>query len=221
MGRVPAVFLSLMFFVAFSCCASPAGADPIRLTSGIVEAGGSLDGPWNAEALDITGAAFQITSSLEDERAFVELATRPTVAPGSSVDFSGVLRVGDPIGAQLNNSFAIVAAPFTMSFDVAPTRLSCSTAGSLTQCISSAPFTFNAELTITPLGGVPEIHRLIGRGTAEGTLFSLESGEGGGVRYIFETSAVPEPATLSLLATGAFVAGAGAWRRRRDGRHTA
>jgi hypothetical protein len=220
MSRVPAGFLSLMFYVAISCCARLAGADPIRLTSGVVEAGGSVDAPWNAEVLQLTGAAFRIVNSLEDEDAFVEFATRPTVAPGALVDFSGVLHVLDPIGAQVNNSFGVVAAPFAMSFDASPTRLTCSTGGSVPRCTASAPFRFNAELTITPFGGVPENHRLIGRGTAEATLFSFESSAGGNVRYIFETSTVPEPATLSLLTAGAFVAGARVWRRRRDGRRT-
>jgi hypothetical protein len=57
MSRVPAVFLSLMFLVAFTCCAIPARADPIRVTSGLVDAGfGPLGGPWNGEALELTGA---------------------------------------------------------------------------------------------------------------------------------------------------------------------
>jgi PEP-CTERM motif len=217
MTRVPAVFLSLMFFVAFSCSATLAGADPIRVTSGVVEAGGFLDQPWNADVLDLAGTSFHILSSLEDEEAFVQLASRPTLAPGASINFSGVLRVADPVGAQVNNSFGVVSAPFTMSFDASPAGLTCSSGGSLTQCTATAPFTFNAELTITPLGGVPAIHHLIGRGTAEGTLSRLGPFEGGAVRYVFESSEVPEPATLSLFATGAIVAAARLWRRRRDG----
>jgi hypothetical protein len=82
MSRVPAVFLSLMFFVALSCCAIPARADPIRVTSGLVEAGfGPLGGPWNGEMLDLTGAGFRVVDSLEDAVAFVQLAPRPQVSP--------------------------------------------------------------------------------------------------------------------------------------------
>jgi hypothetical protein len=58
--------------------------------------------------------------------AFVQLAALPTVAPGALVDLSGVLHVEDAIGAHLNNSFAIVAAPFKMSFDASPTPVACS-----------------------------------------------------------------------------------------------
>ncbi len=76
MGRVPAVFLSLMFFVSFFSCAIPAHADRLRVTTGFVEAGFSpLAGPWNAENLHLTGSGFNIGSSLEDEDAFVQLAT--------------------------------------------------------------------------------------------------------------------------------------------------
>lgn len=219
MSRVPSVFLSLMSFVVFSCCASAAAADPLRVTSGVVDTAFETVGqPLNAESLQLMGDGFSIASSLEDERAFIRLTTRPTVAPGALVDVSGILRVEDAIGALLNDSFAVIMAPFEMSFDASPTPLACSAAGSLMQCSGTARFTFDAELTFTPLGGIAVTHRLIGGGTAEATLFRDGSFESGAVRYIFEPTAVPEPATLSLFATSAIVAGAGVWRRRRAGR---
>jgi hypothetical protein len=132
-----------------------------------------------------------------------------------------VLHVLDPIGAHLNDSDTTVATPFTMSFVAPPTRLACSGEGSSMECSGVAPFTFDADLTFTPLGGVPVTHHLIGGGTAEGSLFRLGSFEAGAVRYIFEPSAVPEPATLSLFTTTAIVAGARAWRKRRADRPTA
>ena len=221
MSRIPAGILPVMFFVAFCCCASPAGAEPIVVTSGIVEAGfGSLGEPWNAEALQLMGAGFSISSSLEDENALFQLATPPTLAPGALVDFSGELRVGDVIGALLNDSFGLLAAPFTMSFAASPTPLACSSAGPLTECTAIAPFRFDAVLSFTPLSGVPVTHHIIGGGMVQGTLFRSGSFEAGGVRYIFEPSPVPEPATLSLFATGAIVAGARIRRRRRAAHRT-
>jgi hypothetical protein len=222
MSKPPAGFRSLMFLVAFVCGAIPAEADPIRVTSGYVEAGfGPLAGPWRAEALELMGAGLLITDSLEDRGAFVQLAALPTVAAGALLDLSGVLHVEDGLGAELNDSFAIVAAPFTMSFRASPTPLACSSAGSLTECTGIAPFAFAAELTFTPLGGVPVTHQLIGRGTAEGQLDRLRSYEAGAVRYTFEESPIPEPATLSLFTAGAIMAGARVWRGRRAARRTA
>jgi hypothetical protein len=218
MSKVPSVFLSLMFFVAFSCCASPAGADPVRVTSGVVATGfAPLGEPWDANELVLTGAGFSIGTPLEDEVAFVQLATLPTLALGALLDLSGVLHVEDAIGARLDNLDTVVAAPFEMSFDASPIPLDCRSGGSLTECSGIAPFTFDAELTFTAFGGVPVTHHIIGGGTAEGSLFRLGSFESGAVRYMFEPNAVPEPTTLSLFTTTAIVAGARAWRRRRAG----
>jgi hypothetical protein len=217
MSRGPAAFLSLTCVVTFSCCASPAEGDPVRVTSGLVETGfAPLSEAWDAKTLQLTGAGFRVESPLEDEVAFVQLATLPTLAPGASIDLSGVLHVEDAVGAQLNNSFAVVAAPFSMSFDAPPVPLACSSAGSLTECSASAPFTFSADITFTPFGGIPVTHHIFGGGTAEGSLFRLGSFESGAVRYIFEPSAVPEPATLSLFATSALVVGWHSRRSRRD-----
>ena len=224
MNRVPAGLLSVMFSVAFSCWPSSVRADPIRVTAGFVEAGfGPLAGPWNAEGLHLTGSGFGISDSLEDQDAFVQLANLPTVAPGAFLDLSGVLHVQDLIGAQLNDSFALVMAPFTMSFNASPARLVCSTAGSSTECTGVAPFTFAADVTFTfPLGGgPPRTYHLIGGGIAEGRLSRLGSFESGAVLYTFDASPVPEPTTLSLFTTGVIMAGARVWRRRRAGRRTA
>jgi hypothetical protein len=215
MSRLPAVVASAIFFVVVGSV-SLAGADPIRVTSGFVDAGGELDRPWHAEALQLMGPGLEIASSLEDEDADVRLARVPTVATGALADFSGVLIVRDQIGAVLNDSFGVLKAPFEMSFDASPTRLTCSTAGALTECTGTAPFTFDAQVSFTPLGGVPVMHRIVGGGTVEGKVFRFESsGEGGGVIYRFEASPVPEPASLSLFATGVILAGARARRRRR------
>ena len=215
MSRTPAT-VPVVVFCAFASSVSPAEADPIRVTAGFVAAGfGELGQPWNAEDLQLTGTGLSIENSLEDEIAFVRLITRPTLVPGAFVNFSGVLRVEDPVGAHLDDAFALVSTPFEIPFNASPTPLACSSGGSLTECTGIAPFTFSAEITLTPLGGIPVMRHLIGDGTAEGRLFRTDSFEGGAVRYTFEASAVPEPATLSLFMTGAIVAGAHVWRRRR------
>lgn len=219
MRRVPFVARFLMLLVALVCCARSARADTLWVTSGHVEAGfGALGQPWIGEALVLQGAGLDIVDSLEDADAFVQLATTPTVAPGALADFSGVLGIGSAIGARLHDEFGIVSAPITMSFNAAPAPLACSGDRELLECTGIAPFTFDADLTFTPLGGITVTQRLIGAGTLEGRLFRTQSFERGAVRYVFEATPVPEPATLSLFAAGAMMAGAGAWRRRHGGR---
>ena len=61
--------------------------------------------PINGEDLQLVGPGFGIRSSLEDETAFIRFATLLRVAPGAVVDLSGVLRVEDSVGFELNNSF--------------------------------------------------------------------------------------------------------------------
>jgi hypothetical protein len=218
MSRVSPVFLSIMFFVAWSCGAARAEADTIRVTSGFVDAGFMpLGTPLDAESLVATGTGFNLESPLEDEEAFVQLASIPTFGQGALVDFSGTLFVQDVIAAHLNGAVMLVAAPFTMSFMASPAPLDCQETTTFGQCTSFAPFRFEAQLTLTPIdGGSPMLQRLIGNGTVRGTVFRNQFGEFGGVRYTFaETSATPEPATLSLFMTGAFMAGSGLLRRRR------
>jgi len=207
-------------FVAVSGYTSSAAADPVRITQGLVEAGfNATSEPLNAEALYLFGKGLAIDSSLEDEVAFVHLSAVPVVAPGVLADFSGVLRVDDVVGAELDGSFALVTAPFSLSFAVRPTPLACTDDGSLLECTGRAPFTFKAELTVTPVGGVPVTRRLVGSGTADGSLFRVRSSDhaAAAVRYVFEPSPVPEPATVWLLSSGLMLAGARVRRRRRTG----
>jgi hypothetical protein len=210
----PSTAVSLIAFVVV-CSATVARADPIRVTSGVVEAGfGPLGQPLNGERLQLTAGGFTIGSSLEDVGASLQLAVVPTIAPGALVDFSGALHVNDAIGGNQDGSFLLVAAPFTMFFAASPARIACSSADSLTTCTGVAPFTFDATLTVTAPDGAVTARRLIGGGTVEGSLFRVGSSEMAAVRYTFDPSPVPEPSTLSLLAAGSLVA---AWRRRRGG----
>jgi len=204
-----------MFFVAWSCGAARAEADPIRVTSGFVFAGfGPLRTPLNGENLELSGAGFRVLSSLEDEEAFVQLVSVPTLADGALVDLSGTLFVEDVVNAQLNGALGQVAAPFTIAFAAMPTRLTCLDNGSFLDCTGVAPFTFAADLTFIPgFDGRPITQHLVGGGTAEGRLSRRGSFENAGVLYTFQASPTPEPASLSLIATGAIIMG-GALRRR-------
>jgi hypothetical protein len=216
MSKLRSVVESVLFPLALVCCATPARADPVRVTSGYVEAGfGALGTPWIAEALYLRGAGLDIGTSLEDTSASLLLSTSPKVTPGAFVDFSGILRVGDAVGAMLNNEFGILAAPMTMAFNAAPSPLACSGNSALTECTGLGRFTLDADLTFTPFGGAAVTEHLVGAGMVEGRLFRTQSFEGGAVRYTFDASPVPEPGTLWLFGAGAMVAGAGAWCRRR------
>lgn len=219
MRRVPPVFLPLMLVVALSFSAIAVRADPIRVTAGAVDAGfGPLGGSLDGEGLFLTGAGLSIGTSLEDEVAFVRLTTPPTLAPGASADFSGTLFVQDLIGGQLDGSFGLVSAPFTMTFVATPAALACGNNGSVLECSAAAPFTYAGDLTFTPLGGSPVTHHLIGAGTVEGRLFSSGASSFAAVRYNFEASPTPEPATLSLFAIGAIMTVRGASKRVADRR---
>jgi hypothetical protein len=199
-----------MFFVAFSWCAIPARADPIRVTSGAVDGAFGPLGQADAGELGLMGAGLHVQDSLEDVDADVRLITPPTVAPGALVDFSGVFRLRSAIGGTVNNVGGLVVPPFTIPLHASPTRLACSGAGSFIQCTGAAPFTFETDITIAPFGGgVPVTQHLIGGGTVEGTVFRNGAGA---VRYTFETSPTPEPASLLLLSTG--LVGLVASRRR-------
>jgi hypothetical protein len=92
-----------------------------------------------------------------------------------------------------------------MTFVATPTRLACGNNGSLLECSGVATFTYAGDLTFTPLGGSPITHHLIGGGTVEGRLFSSGSSSSAAVRYNFEASPTPEPATLSLFTIGAIM----------------
>jgi len=212
MSRARATIPFLIALFAVVCSTGIARAEPIRVTSGVVQAGfGRLGQPLSGEQLELVAGQFTVESSLEDVGASLQLATVPTIAAGALVDFSGALHVNDGIGGRENGSFVLVA-PFTMFFTARPTRIACSNADSSTQCTGVAPFTFDAKLTVTGSDGATGTRHLIGGGTVEGSLSRVGSSELAAVRYTFDPTPTPEPSTLSLLAAGAVFA---AWRRRR------
>jgi len=221
MGRVRTPGSS-MIVVAFFCCASAARADVIRITSGAVATINVLgqSSPWflsdeDEMHLEAPGVFVGQGGSLTDVSAFLQLTNPPTtVAQGAPFDASGVLHVENIFSASFNDEWVPVTAPFTMTFDASPMRVACGNAHGSTECTGSAPFTFHADLTARPPGGVSVVHHLVGGGIVEGRLISFGgSDQFGAVRYDFGASPTPEPATLSLFAAGALMA---MWRRRKQ-----
>jgi len=212
--------LGLIVFVACLWCSwsTAARADTIRITSGAVEAGGVFGQPWSIsddDELHLEAPGVSIAGSLVDLSALLQFSAPPTTAaPGALFDASGVLHVGTAFGASFNNVSGALAPPFTMTFDASPMHLVCGNSNGDTECNGSAPFTFHSDLTFSPFEGPPVVHHLVGGGTVEGRLDSSNGFQGGIVRYDFGASPTPEPATLSLFAVGAVIAGGRAWRSR-------
>ena len=88
MGKV-SHFSSLIFLIAFSCCAIPVEADPIRILAGSVTAEGSPPEALDGSGIKLSGDGLSIDESLEGQSGFVLLANVPTVQTGAIVNFSG------------------------------------------------------------------------------------------------------------------------------------
>ena len=217
------ITLGLVVFVACLCCVTPARADTIRITSGAIQTIGQLGQPWfisDEDELHLEAPGVSIADSLVDLSALLQLSTPPTtVAPGAVFDASGVLHVRTNFGARFNNEIGQLTAPFMMTFDASPMRVACGVSNGVTECSGSAPFTFRSDLTFARFEGPPVVHHLVGGGTAEGRLSSFNDSQVGAIRYNFEVSQTPEPATLSLFAVAGAIAGGRAWRRRRADRN--
>jgi hypothetical protein len=213
-----------LIVVACLCCGTAARADTIRITSGAVQVTGPLlSQPWllsDDDELLLEAPGVSTPGSLVDVSAFLQLTFPPTiVATGALFDASGVLHVGSNRAATFNNVSGLIPAPFTLTFDASPARVVCRSSNDITECSGSAPFSFHSDLTFLPFEGPPVVHHLVGGGTAEVGLSSFNDFQLGSVRYNFEASPTPEPATLSLFVMGAMTAGGRAWHRRRAGRN--
>ena len=219
MSRVRPVLVSLSCLAgALTWCASPALADTLRVTSGVIAVGGlQIGSQWSAHERWLEGPGLLMQSGFdEDEFAFFDFASVPMLRRGAPVDLSGVFRSPNPLGAFVNNSLALASAPVMLQFHASPTRLTCS--GFSTGCTATAPFTLDAELTLTLDGGRPSIMHLVGAGTAVGDLSPLSFEAFPNIRYNFEPAATPEPSTLSLITTIGLVSGARGFLRRRAAR---
>jgi len=216
MTRVSTALLSCGVLLAFSGAATSARADTLRIRSGnIVTSWNTLGDSVIAEGFLVDGGGLFIGSSMEDQRGDVRLAVRPVVAQGGLLDLTGTFTSEDTLGGYLND-VSVRVSPFAMSLRASPTHVECSgPAGGMT-CSGSAPFTFSADLTLTPEGGHSFVEHIVGGGVARGSLDGTGATDTGAFEYDITASATPEPATLSLVAAGALMAAAGVWRTREN-----
>jgi hypothetical protein len=226
MGRVSGVFLSLILLIAWLSAVVPAAAEPILVTSGSFVGAGALGAGFGLgfDDIDLNGPRFQLTTAVEESGiASARLTNLSTFPPEDAlVDFSTSIQLEETLIAGLDGSPVVLAAPATMSFTASPTHVACRDEvfrGPV--CIGVAPFTFDADLAL--FGSARTLH-LVGGGTVEGELFRRSIfGDGFStvvVQFNLGASPTPEPATLSLLTTGAIITGAGMLRRRRACRAT-
>src|SRR5689334_19086580 len=93
MNRVAAILTPLISLVAL-CCATPAGADPLRVTGGRFEAGwGFLSEPLFADGLSLFGGGLAVGAGEDWLASFYLTNPAPSVDTGTLADFSGVLTV--------------------------------------------------------------------------------------------------------------------------------
>ena len=212
MGRVSAIVLPVMFFVACACGAARAHADPIRVTGHF----GSFAAVGRVEFADAGGIELfapdgtrLLGSSFEGVLHTIGLPNLSTIpARGELADFSSVLTVFEG-GEPLFTPFGALATTSTLSFTASPTRVVChDNVFRGVVCGGVAPFAFNANLMFV---GSPIALDLIGGGTVKAEFF----GESVLLDYEFDASPTPEPASVSLLTTGVLMGGAGILRRRR------
>jgi len=214
------VFLSLVVFAAWVSAVLPAAAEPILLTSGSFVGAGALGAGFGLgfDHIDLNGPRFQLATAVEESGTASARLTNLSTFPREDalVDFSTSIQMEERFAARLDGSQIALAAPATMSFTASPTHVACQDEVSRGPvCIGVAPFTFDADLAL--FGSARTLH-LVGGGTVQGELFRRSIfGDGFSsvvVQFNFGASPTPEPATLSLLTTGAIISGAGMLRRR-------
>ncbi|HVF68189.1 MAG TPA: PEP-CTERM sorting domain-containing protein [Pyrinomonadaceae bacterium] len=213
-------FLLAPLFVLCALCAT-ARADTVTITGGSV-----VQVPLGDHTYDLTGAGFRASGWGYFGRTFC-----PACPPGTTTDFVASYEGEDMLksGPITFNGVDHPLAYFTGAFRLTIPEITLPADGSTGTITLNLPFTLSGNLNAYPnnpvLGGpfgTPFFNvNLAGQGTAvfvltsnilpvNGQTYSVRS-----MTYNFEPAAVPEPATLVLLATGLFGAGAAARRRRR------
>ena len=211
---VPVLLVSLCSLIA-----TPAAAEPVRITSGSV----FLPGLVQSGTLDISGTqGFSLTAGTDNaSEAFWDCSV-PECVPGTPLDL--FVHLGGPTLINASATLNGVSYPDVDSMD-APAYTNLFFRGGAVAPEVGAPTSIETPFTLDGgfyLAGTGLLRELTGAGTA--TLFLRPYGAPDfppswfveGVRFDFADAApVPEPATLTLTASA--LAGAYLARRRRRG----